>query len=110
MTTTKEKIIETSINLFNEKGCLNTSTRHIADELGISIGNLYYHFKNKEEIVIEIYEIFSKKLSSHIHFSILDEDEVFNFEKFINDYFIWETEFKFLRVEISYSTFAHKKS
>ena len=26
-------------------------------------------------------------------FSILDEDEVFNFEKFINDYFIWETEF-----------------
>ena len=102
MTTTKEKIIETSINLFNEKGCLNTSTRHIADELGISIGNLYYHFKNKEEIVIEIYEIFSKKLSSHIQFSILDEDEVFNFEKFINDYFIWETEFKFLRVEISY--------
>ena len=70
MTTTKEKIIETSINLFNEKGCLNTSTRHIADELGISIGNLYYHFKNKEEIVIEIYEIFSKKLSSQIHFSI----------------------------------------
>ena len=52
MTTTKEKIIETSINLFNEKGCLNTSTRHIADELGISIGNLYYHFKNKEEILI----------------------------------------------------------
>ena len=102
MTTTKEKIIETSINLFNEKGCLNTSTRHIADELGISIGNLYYHFKNKEEIVIEIYEIFSKKLSSHIHCSILDEDEVFNFEKFINDYFIWETEFTFLRVEISY--------
>lgn len=102
MATTKEKIIETSIKLFNEKGCLNTSTRHIADELGISVGNLYYHFKNKEEIVIEIYEIFSKKLSSHIHFSILDEDEVFNFEKFINDYFIWETEFKFLRVEISY--------
>jgi AcrR family transcriptional regulator len=102
MATTKEKIIETSIKLFNEKGCLNTSTRHISDELGISVGNLYYHFKNKEEIVIEIYEIFSKKLSSHIHFSILDEEIVFNFTKFIGDYFIWETEFKFLRVEISY--------
>ena len=51
MATTKEKIIETSIKLFNEKGCLNTSTRHIADELGISVGNLYYHFKNKEDIL-----------------------------------------------------------
>ena len=50
MATTKEKIIETSIKLFNEKGCLNTSTRHIADELGISVGNLYYHFKNNFSI------------------------------------------------------------
>ena len=63
---------------------------------------MYYHFKNKEEIVIEIYEIYSKKLSSHIHFSILDEDIVFDFVKFINDYFIWGTQFKFLRVEVSY--------
>ena len=40
--TTKDKIIETSVKLFNEKGCLNTSTRHISNELGISVRNLYY--------------------------------------------------------------------
>lgn len=60
MLTRKEQILQTSLKLFNEKGCLNTSTRHIADELNISVGNLYYYFKNKEEIVIELFKIFRK--------------------------------------------------
>lgn len=54
--TTKEKIIQTSIKLFNEKGLKNITTNHIAKEMNISPGNLYYHFKNKEEIIIAIYD------------------------------------------------------
>lgn len=48
---TKEKVIETAISMFNEEGTGSVSTNHIAKELGISTGNLYYHFKNKEEII-----------------------------------------------------------
>ena len=61
---TKDKIKKTAIELFNTHETLSVTTNHIAKEAGISPGNLYYHYKNKEEILIEIYqdmsEIFEK--------------------------------------------------
>ena len=48
---TKEWILETACRLFNEHGSQAVSTKRIAKEMGISPGNLYYHFKNKEEII-----------------------------------------------------------
>ena len=48
---TKEAIVITAIELFNEKGTAAVSTNRIAEAMGISPGNLYYHFRNKEEII-----------------------------------------------------------
>jgi AcrR family transcriptional regulator len=53
---TKERIIEMAIRLFNEQGTGAVSTNHIAAALSISPGNLYYHFRNKEEIIRAILE------------------------------------------------------
>lgn len=61
---TKEKIIISAIKLFNEKGTYVISTNHIAKEAGISPGNLYYYFKNKEEIIREIYEKMVKEFEN----------------------------------------------
>jgi len=51
----REQIIDTAIELFNEAGTGAVSTNHIAEALGISPGNLYYHFRNKEEIIRAIF-------------------------------------------------------
>ncbi|AZA90726.1 HTH-type transcriptional regulator qacR [Chryseobacterium nakagawai] len=48
---TKEKILFKALELFNEKGYNNITTRHIAAELSISPGNLHYHFKHSEDII-----------------------------------------------------------
>ncbi len=52
----RERILERSLQLMNEEGAEAASTTRIAAELGISPGNLYYHFKNREEIVRVLFD------------------------------------------------------
>lgn len=52
---TKERVVGVAVRLFNESGTAAVSTNHIAEAAGISPGNLYYHFRNKEEIIREIW-------------------------------------------------------
>ena len=54
-TETRRKILEVAVALFNTKGVSDTTLRDISEKAGISIGNLAYHFKNKDAIILELY-------------------------------------------------------
>lgn len=56
MANTKQRILDTAITLFNQQGSAAVTTNHIAEALGISPGNLYYHFRNKDEIIRAAFE------------------------------------------------------
>jgi AcrR family transcriptional regulator len=47
----RDRILATSLALFNEEGVGKVSGTRIAAELGMSQGNLHYHFRRKNDIV-----------------------------------------------------------
>ena len=58
---TKDKICITALRLFNETNTQAATTNHIAAAMGISPGNLHYHYKNREAIIYALYEQMQKE-------------------------------------------------
>ena len=62
MKSKKEVIIETATSLFAEQGFEKTSVATICQTANVSKGLVYHHFKSKEEILIAVYELATKKM------------------------------------------------
>jgi AcrR family transcriptional regulator len=54
--TNKDRIITASLDLFNQSGTVSVTTNHIAAHLLISPGNLYFHYRDRQDIVRKLFE------------------------------------------------------
>jgi len=59
---TAERILEVTLELFNRFGEPNVSTTLISAEIGISPGNLYYHYPAKGELINSLFERYERSL------------------------------------------------
>lgn len=53
--TTRALILETALRLFRERGFEETTMRAIAEEAGVSLGNAYYYFRSKDQMIHAFY-------------------------------------------------------
>lgn len=99
---TRDLILDVALVLFNEQGEPLVTSVDLANEMNISPGNLYYHFKGKEEVVEELYARFHAGLSylmDDIQMSDeLDEDAMLLYLGVIADFL---TDYKFISQNIS---------
>jgi AcrR family transcriptional regulator len=116
---TKDKILESSVKLFNEAGLANVRLQQIADETGISVGNLAYHFRNKEAIVLclyeKLFEEFSRILSQYLIYPDLHDfdNQLGLFYRFFDKYKfylfdLFEVNRNFPEVNEEWQVFTHK--
>lgn len=63
---TKDRIVEEARRLFNARGYGNVTTAALAAQLGISEGNLWYHFKTKRAVLAAIAERFAEAIEARL--------------------------------------------
>jgi AcrR family transcriptional regulator len=66
---TAERILEVTLELFNRFGEPNVSTTLISAEMGISPGNLYYHYPAKDELINALFDDYEGRLNSLLNAS-----------------------------------------
>src|SRR5713101_7067988 len=52
---TRDRIVDTALRLFSERGTAAVSMRELADAAGVTVPGLYYHFASKAELIREVY-------------------------------------------------------
>lgn len=75
MTTTKDRILETVLNLFAHQGYMTTAMNDIASQLGITKAALYKHYIGKQEILDRIVERMEQLDSDRAHAYKMPETE-----------------------------------
>ena len=98
-TDTKQKILDASLQLFNDNGIINVRLQQIADETGISVGNLAYHFNNKEAIteslITSVIDSLQSLLKAYGKYNSLED---LNF--FFKQYYQLSNQYKFFIFDI----------
>jgi AcrR family transcriptional regulator len=92
---TRERILELSLKLFNDIGEPNVTTTTIAEEMEISPGNLYYHFRNKDDIINSIFAQFEQLIEKRLRFPEDHRptiDEMWSYLQYMAD-FLWQYRF-----------------
>ena len=87
---TNDRILISSLVLFNERGFNNVTTASIAKRTGVLEGSLWYHFNTKKDILSNHIQLLEK-----VFISVNQEIKSKNFEIIINEFFksysiIWD--------------------
>ncbi len=97
MKKTRQRILDSARLLLNEHSYFKVTIRMIAEDLGMSSGNLNYHFKYREEILQALYfemvEVFDRRVatleSQDLSFPFIRQSILESMERMVDYQFVW---------------------
>ena len=95
---TKQRILSAALTHFNEMGYFNTRLQQIADKANMSVGNMMYHFQDKEALLLILFkkwEVQQQALMSDLHLTPIFE----NFDNFLLATFQLQQQFRFIYLD-----------
>jgi AcrR family transcriptional regulator len=99
---TRDRILAASLQLFNTQGERQVTTNHLAAAMGMSPGNLYYHFKNKDAIISELFTRYAERMAAALTFpdvqALTQADKANLFERVLTS--LWD--FRFLHRDMTH--------
>lgn len=99
---TRDRILTASLQLFNSQGERQVTTNHLAAAMNMSPGNLYYHFKNKDAIISELFTRYAERMAATLTFPddhpLTQADKANLFERVLT--VLWD--FRFLHRDMSH--------
>ncbi len=98
---TREKILLQALDLFNQKGVDQVSVLEISQTMGISYGNLTYHFKKKDDLVQVLYVQMQHELDAAINHLVQRIFEETYYLKLVNELLQVTWKYRFLYLSIN---------
>jgi AcrR family transcriptional regulator len=97
---TRDRILHQALLLFNDAGVDQVSALEVSRKLDISYGNLTYHFKRKDEIILTLYAQMQKELDASMNHLVQRIFEETYYLKLVNEIFdvIWKYRFIYLNI------------
>jgi AcrR family transcriptional regulator len=95
---TRDRILKAALALFNERGAVHVSLAQIAGRLGISEGNLWYHFRTKRELVAALFTELEERIEQNLSRPpAANDSQIEDFGDYARQSFrdIWEYRFLF---------------
>ena len=89
-------IIQKSLEMFNRYGERQVTTNHIAQQLELSTGNLYYHYGSKEEIIIELIAQYISKFDALMRTTLDSDATLDNFINLLEDLISLRWQYRFI--------------
>lgn len=97
---TKDKILAVAIRMFNEAGIHGITSRHIAAEMGISHGNLDYHYHTKEDLLLAIHEKMRKEASEAYSIRKTNTTSIQHFHDMITELENFQYRYRFFNLDV----------
>lgn len=99
---TRDRILQASLQLFNDLGERSVTTNHIAVHLGMSPGNLYYHFRNKQQIIAELFSAYEQQVDAYLTVPEGRPLEIGDKARYLESIFAGLWEYRFLHRDLEH--------